>query len=141
MREAAQQFSTATGATLQHLEPMLPASDSDMLMRVNYFYQCRTHPSDLQQCIDDTQSENSEERALNQRAVASQDSEMGFTHERYVHPLVSNLPQNEQAYFGKALMTESERVRDSYHVFRASIDCLTAHAEKTCASDGDRPRA
>jgi hypothetical protein len=125
MRQAADSFSRASDAVIKQIEPGLDQQALSLLTRIDFLYQCRANSNELEGRFNDAQSSDDQEIFNNRRKIGSTDSEIGFAHERYLYPLVSNFPSTEREQLGGELVAQSQRVRDSHHVFKAATDCMS----------------
>lgn len=123
MRDAVLDFSQAALNVTRGSQSQLSVKDSDLLTKVDFFYHCRTSEFDLKRRLGEVESGELGQCEASAREIARSDAEIGFVHERFVHPLVEALPK-EAGYSGRELISCSAKVKESYRVYNQAVDCL-----------------
>lgn len=123
MRDAVLDFSHAALNVTQGSQSQLSEKASDLLTKVDFFYHCRTNEFDLKRRLEEVESGEPDQCEASAREIARSDAEIGFVHERFVHPVVAALPK-EADYSGRELISCSAKVKESYRVYNQAADCL-----------------
>lgn len=128
IRQAAQGFSHTAANIIHDFEPALEQSQKNLLGKVDLFYQCRSNEFDLNQHLEKVQSTDAQARDEHQRIVSQNDSEIGFVHDRFVHPLVENVEARGVKKESEALLKQSQHIKNAHQVYALALDRIAHEA-------------